>query len=175
VPGTCVAGNAEFIVPGTCVAGNAEFIVPGTCVAGNAEFIVPGTCVAGGRIKPGARAPGTSFKKGTEPVKRAAACYWTIGCRPFHGLARQFWFAYLGLAPQALFCRRLRRLLFCPQFADYCSVLSSPTIVLSSVRRLCSSRRFADDVLSSALPTVQFLGKFCVLYSSNLRTVSRTW
>jgi hypothetical protein len=144
--------------------------VPGTCVAGNAEFIVPGTCVAGGRIKPGARAPGTSFKKGTEPVKRAAACYWTIGCRPFHGLARQFWFAYLGLAPQALFCRRLRRLLFCPQFADYCSVVGSPTIsvvgsptiVLSSVRRLLFCPQFADFVPLVGSPTM-FCRRLCRL------------
>jgi hypothetical protein len=153
---------------------------------------VPGTCVAGGRIKPGARAPGTSFKKRNRaretggsvlldhrlsPVSRARTPI--LVCLP-GACAPGF---ILSSASPTIVLSSVRRLLFCPQFADYfcrrfadyCSVVGSPTIVLSSVRRLCSSRRFADDVLSSALPTVQFLGKFCVLYSSNLRTVSRTW
>jgi hypothetical protein len=72
------------------------------------EGLAQKACEAGDSIKPGAQAPGSRLEKAIEPVKRATA--WNLQavtrCRGLSWLSN----ANLGLAPQALCCRLLRRL-----------------------------------------------------------------
>ena len=66
---------------------------------------MPGTCEAGGRIKPGAQALGRQNKNlRREPVKRATAL------PPAIAGSVVIFLEYLGLTPQALCLRLLRRL-----------------------------------------------------------------
>ena len=64
---------------------------------------------AGDSIEPGAPAPRSRLEKRLSPRsgrQRKAS----TRCRPLRGLEHICWFVILGLAPQALCCRLLRRL-----------------------------------------------------------------
>ena len=74
-------------------------------------------CVAGAGIKPGASAPGLNTKQLSSPRMRVTdACHAMAvmnaqtSCRPLHGLLNPL-IKNLGLTPQALCLRLLRRLL----------------------------------------------------------------
>jgi len=74
-------------------------------------------CEAGGSIKPGAQAPGSKHNRGFKPANagdgpnrdKSLMILMAANCRPFHGLEIRL-ILILGLAPQALCSRLLRRL-----------------------------------------------------------------
>ena len=72
-------------------------------------------CEAGASIKPGAQAPGSKHNRFFKPANagdspnRDKMILMAANCRPFHGLGIRL-ILILGLAPQALCSRLLRRL-----------------------------------------------------------------